>query len=197
MQRILYTLFFSLFSTIVSAKTILVVGDSLSAAYNMPLHSGWVELLRQRIEPSHRVVNSSISGDTSAGGIARLPQALDTHKPDIVILELGANDGLRGLSLKQMKRNLADMIRLAHSSGAEVLLAGMELPPNYGPVFNQRFRQIYTELASEERISLIPFFLDDVAGKDHLIQPDGLHPNERAQPMILDNVWPHLEKLLL
>ncbi len=197
MQRILYALLIFVFSTIVSAKTILVVGDSLSAAYNMPLDAGWVKLLQQRIEPAHRVVNASISGDTSAGGLSRLPIALNQHSPDIVIVELGANDGLRGLSLKQMKANLEQMVRLSRQSGAEVIIAGMELPPNYGPAFNQKFRQIYTELASEQSISLIPFLLDDVAGKDHLIQPDGLHPNEHAQPLILDNVWPYLENLLL
>ncbi len=197
MQRILSTLLIFVFSTIVSAKTVLVVGDSLSAAYNMPLDAGWVQLLHQRIQPAHIVVNASISGDTSAGGLSRIGHSLKQHKPDIVILELGANDGLRGLPLQQMKNNLASMIRLSQLSGAEVILAGMELPPNYGPAYNQKFRRIYSELDEEHKIRLVPFILARVAGKDQFIQADGLHPNESAQPLIMENVWPHLEKLLL
>lgn len=162
----------------------------------MQVEAGWVHLLRDRLTPDHQVVNASISGDTSAGGLARLPQSLQEHKPDIVILELGANDGLRGLSLAQMKQNLTDMINLSQTSGAQVILAAMQLPPNYGPFYTKKFRQIYTELQTTHSVKLVPFLLDNVGGVDDLIQEDGLHPNTKAQPIILENVWPHLAPLL-
>lgn len=173
-----------------------MLGDSLSAAYNMELDAGWVHLLSQRIAPQHQVINASISGDTSAGGLARLPDALGRYKPDIVILELGANDGLRGLSLQQLQQNLTEMIELSQNSGAEVLLAAMQLPPNYGPFYTNRFHQIYRDLETSHQVALVPFLLDKVGGVAELIQADGLHPNEKAQPIILENVWHPLQPLL-
>lgn len=162
----------------------------------MEVEAGWVHLLEDRLTPNHQVVNASISGDTSAGGLARLPQSLQTHKPDIVILELGANDGLRGLSLAQMKQNLTDMINLSQTSGAEVILAAMQLPPNYGPYYTKKFRQIYNDLTSSHNVTLIPFLLENVGGVTELVQEDGLHPNAEAQPIILENVWRYLLPLL-
>lgn len=182
-----------------SAKTILVVGDSLSAAYNMPKQQGWVALLDKRLEQkssSHQIINASISGDTTSGGLARLSQALQSHQPDIVILALGANDGLRALPLPTMKQNLAKMIELTESQGSEVLLAGMQLPPNYGPYYTNRFKAIYEELAASHSVKLVPFFLHEVGGVEELTQADGLHPNASAQPIILENIWPHLQPLL-
>lgn len=182
-----------------TAQTILVLGDSLSAAYNMPTEQGWVALLDKRltkVADSHHVINASISGDTTSGGLARLPQALQSHQPDIVILAVGTNDGLRALGLTSMKENLAKMIELTESQGRQVLLAGMKLPPNYGPFYNNKFIAIYRDLASSYEVSLIPFLLDRVGGVNELIQTDGLHPNAKAQPVILENVWPHVQDLL-
>ncbi|WIO74782.1 arylesterase [Porticoccaceae bacterium LTM1] len=183
------------------AQTILVIGDSLSSAYNMGEEQGWVNLLQDKLdkkypESRYQVVNSSTSGDTTAGGLSRLPAMLEQHSPDVVIVELGANDGLRGLSLKQMKRNLEKMIELSMDKNAEVILAGMLLPPNYGELFNKKFHQVYLDLGDEQDITLIPFFLENVGGVAKYIQADGMHPNSDAQPLILDNVWPHLELLL-
>ena len=184
---------------LVSAQTILVLGDSISAAYNMPTEQGWVALLDKRLDEapgSHQIINASISGDTTSAGLARFPQALQSHQPDIVILALGTNDGLRALDLTSIKENLAKMIELTESRGGQVLLAGMQLPPNYGPFFNNKFNAIYRDLASFYEVSLIPFLLDQVGGVNELTQADGLHPNAKAQPLILDNVWPHLQNLL-
>ena len=196
MQRALIVILLVLCPVIVSAKTVLVLGDSLSAAYNMKLEAGWVHLLSERLGPNHQVINASISGDTTAGGVNRLPAALKKHRPDIVILELDANDGLRGLSLTQMKRNLSKMIELSQISGAKVILAAMHLPPNYGDLYNSKFHNVYTELKREHNIVLIPFLLDQVGGVDDMIQADGLHPNEKAQPIILVTVWAYLGELL-
>ena len=165
----------------------------------MAPEQGWVSLLDNRLNQhadAHDIVNASISGDTTASGLARLPQALDSHQPDIVILALGANDGLRGLSLVQMKQNLAQMIELTETQGRQILLVGMQLPPNYGPFYNNKFRAIYRDLASTYEVSLIPFLLDEVGGVDALVQVDGLHPNAKAQPLIIDNIWAHLQNLL-
>lgn len=176
-----------------------MVGDSLSAAYNMPKQQGWVALLDKRLEQvsrSHHIINASISGDTTSGGLARLPQALQSHQPDIVILALGANDGLRALPLPNMRQNLAKMIELTESQGGKVLLAGMQLPPNYGPYYTNRFKAIYEELAANHSVKLVPFFLHEVGDVKELTQADGLHPNASAQPIILENIWPHLQPLL-
>ena len=191
------------FSPIVTAQTILVLGDSLSAAHNMAPEQGWVFLLDKRLKShsnstaaAHNIINASISGDTTASGLARLPLALTTHQPDIVILALGANDGLRGLSLTRMQQNLAQMIELSKIRGVQIVLAGMQLPPNYGPVYNNKFKAIYSDIASTYEVSLIPFLLHQVGGEKGLTQADGLHPSAKAQPIILENVWPHLQAVL-
>jgi acyl-CoA thioesterase I len=181
------------------APSILVVGDSLSAGYGIDVRDGWVALLQQRLTKQgypYTVMNASISGDTTAGGLARLPAALKRQPPQIVILELGANDGLRGLSLRATRANLEAMIKAAQSTGARVLLVGIQLPPNYGPDYTDKFRAIYHDLAQRHNLPLVPFLLDGVALKPELMQPDGLHPRAAAQPRLLDNVWPYLEPLL-
>ena len=181
------------------APVILVLGDSLSAAYGIPAEQGWVNLLQRRLAERgfpHQVVNNSISGDTTSGGLSRLPAALTREKPAMVILELGANDGLRGQPIMAMTTNLAQLIELAQQSGAKVILAEMRIPPNYGSLYTQKFQAVFSELAKRYDIALIPFLLDGVAGNPALIQDDGLHPRAEAQARILDNVWPTLEPLL-
>ncbi len=181
------------------APVILVLGDSLSAAYGIPAEQGWVSLLQRRLAERgfpHQVVNNSISGDTTSGGLSRLPAALTRGQPTLVILELGANDGLRGQPIMAMTANLARLIELAQQAGAKVALAEMRIPPNYGPLYTQKFQAAFSELAKRYDITLIPFLLDGVAGNPALIQDDGLHPRAEAQIRILDNVWPTLEPLL-
>jgi acyl-CoA thioesterase-1 len=178
---------------------LLVLGDSLSAAYGIPAEQGWVSLLQRRLAERgfpHRVVNASISGDTTSGGLSRLPATLERHRPALVILELGANDGLRGQPPMAMANNLGRMIELSRQAGARVLLAEMRVPPNYGPLYAQKFQATFSELAKRYEIPLIPFLLDGVAGNTALIQDDGLHPRAEAQTQVLDNVWPVLEPLL-
>ncbi|HXH02105.1 MAG TPA: arylesterase [Candidatus Competibacteraceae bacterium] len=178
---------------------ILVLGDSLSSGYGIELAHSWVNLLQQRLQTQgypHRVVNASISGDTSTGGRSRLPAALAQHRPDIVILELGGNDGLRGLPLEVVKSNLAAMIESAHQAGAQVLLAEMRIPPNYGPRYTEKFQALYGELARQYDVPLIPFLLDGVAAQPGMMQEDGIHPTAAAQMRIVDNVWKVLEPLL-
>ena len=182
-----------------AAGTILIVGDSISAGFGLDTRLGWVSLLEQRLEREghdDRVVNASISGDTSAGGQARLPALLTEHKPDVVIVELGGNDGLRGQPPAQLQQNLAAMIDAAKTAGAKVLLLGMQLPPNYGPRYTEAFAGVYTQLADEKQIALVPFFLEGVGGHPELMQADGLHPAAAAQKRLLDNVWPVLKPLL-
>jgi acyl-CoA thioesterase-1 len=181
------------------APVVLVLGDSLSAAYGIPAEQGWVNLLQRRLAERgfpHQVVNNSISGDTTSGGLSRLPAALAREHPAIVILELGANDGLRGQPIMAMTANLARLIELAQQTGAKVALAEMQIPPNYGPLYTQKFQAAFGELAKRYDIALIPFLLDGVAGDPALIQDDGLHPRAEAQTRIMDNVWPTLEPLL-
>ena len=174
---------------------ILVVGDSLSAAYRIPETRSWVALLARRL-PDRRIVNASISGETSAGGRARLPGLLARFAPRIVVIELGANDGLRGQPIDRLRENLAAMIRQARDHGAAALLVGMELPPNYGRRYTTAFRRVYRELARAYRVPLVPFLLAGVATVPSLMQADGLHPTAAAQPRILETVWPVLEELL-
>ena len=196
--RILFLLLFIVPST-APARIILVVGDSLSAAYGIPVEQGWVFLLQGRLETegyAYRVVNASISGDTTANGRARLPRALTSHEPAAVLLELGGNDGLRGLSLTAMKGNLAAMISSARDADAQVLLIGMQLPPNYGPLFTERFQAVYHELARERDVSLLPSLVDGIGTEQNLMQADGIHPNSAAQPLILERVWKELVPLL-
>ncbi|MBS1222512.1 MAG: Arylesterase [Proteobacteria bacterium] len=181
------------------APVILVFGDSLSAGYGLPAEQGWVSLLQRRLAERgfpHQIVNASISGDTTSGGLSRLPATLERHRPALVILELGANDGLRGQPPMAMANNLARMIELSQQSGARVLLAEMRIPPNYGPLYTQKFQATFGELAKRYDIPLIPFLLEGVAGNPALTQDDGLHPRAEGQPRVLDNVWPTLEPLL-
>ena len=188
--------------TIASTQTILVFGDSLSASYGVPQGQGWVALLEQKLArnkldmASYKVVNASVSGETTSGGLVRFSNTLATHKPNIVILELGANDGLRGLPITEMQANLNQMITQAKTAKAKVLLIGMKIPPNYGLKYTKNFSATYTSLAKQQNIALVPFLLEGVAGKPELIQTDGLHPIAAAQPQLLDNVWKVLAKLL-
>ena len=182
-----------------SASTILVFGDSLSAAYGIRPEQGWVTLLTQRLQTQgygYQVVNASVSGETSSGGLERLPRALSLHTPGIVVLELGANDGLRGLPVSAMRDNLAQMVRLAQRAGAHVLLVGIRIPPNYGPRYTDEFARVYPELAQQYHLPLVPFLLEKVALDPALMQEDGMHPNAAAEPIVLDTLWPYLKPLL-
>lgn len=184
----------------VSAKqSLLVMGDSLSAAYNLPASQGWVALTASGMKKTHpnwQVVNASVSGETSAGGLSRLPAALKQHKPRLVIIELGANDGLRGLPLLQTRHNLQRMIQLSKQSGAKVLLIGIQMPPNYGPAYTKGFAAIFPELAKQEKTALLPFLLEPIALSRAYFLPDQLHPNPQGQIKIRDHVWPVLKPLL-
>lgn len=183
----------------VAPRTVLVLGDSLSAAHNMPTAAGWVHLLDERtakMTPAWRVVNASISGETSLGGRHRLPALLKGVRPRVLVLELGANDGLRALPLPALRDNLAAMLDMARAAHVRVLLVGIELPVNYGPRYRDGLRAVYAQLARQYQVPLLPFLLDGVALDPALIQADGLHPNAQAQPRLLDNVWPLLQPLL-
>ena len=181
------------------AGTLLVVGDSISAAFGLDSRQGWVALLENRLKEEgfeHSVVNASISGDTSAGGAARLSALLAEHKPELVIIELGGNDGLRGQPPAQLQQNLASMIDASQASGAEVLLLGMRLPPNYGARYTSAFAQVFADLAERKQVPLVPFFLEGVGGVPGMMQADGIHPTQDAQAVLLDNVWPTLKPML-
>lgn len=180
------------------APRLLVLGDSLSAAYGIEVQQGWVSLLEQRLAAKypHRVINASVSGETTGGGLSRLPALLKQHQPALVIVELGGNDGLRGYPLNVMKQQLALIIETSRNAGAEVLLVGMQIPPNYGPRYTNRFRDIYTELAEQYDLPLVEFLLADVALSPELMQKDGIHPTAAAQEKMLDNVWPVLQPIL-
>ena len=178
---------------------VLVLGDSLSAAYGIALEDGWVALLQarlQRVGLDYRVVNAGVSADTTAGGLARLPDLLARHRPAVLILELGANDGLRGFRPALIRENLAQCIRLGRAAGSQVMLIGIQLPPNYGAAFNQVFQAVFQDLAKTEGVPLVPSLLAGVAEDRALMQADDLHPNAQAQSRILDTVWPTLEPLL-
>lgn len=186
-------------SAYATQPTIVVLGDSLSAAYGVLSKQSWTHLLQQRLtieQYPHQVINDSISGDTTQGGLTRLPGILTRHQPDVVILELGGNDGLRGLSLQKMQANLAQMVELAQAQGAKILLLGMKIPPNYGPLYTQHFEQVFREVAARYQIAFEPFFLEDVVDRPELMQNDGIHPNATAQPLMLDRVWDDLKPLL-
>ena len=189
--------------TIASARTILVFGDSLSAGYGVPQGQGWVALLAQKLAQNksndasyYNVINASISGETTSGGLARFSAALVSHKPNIVILELGANDGLRGLPISEMQSNLSQMVKQAKTAKVKVLLIGMKIPPNYGLKYSKNFTQMYANIGKQYKIALVPFLLEGVAGKPTLIQDDGLHPTAIAQPALLSSVWIQLDGLL-
>lgn len=182
-----------------AGPTLLVFGDSLSAGYGLKNGEAWPALLAERLRKSHphySVVNASVSGETSAGGRTRLPAALDRHRPRIVILALGANDGLRGLAPDALRGNLKAMIGTARSAGAKVLLVGMEMPPNYGPDYTRKFRAVFADLARSEKVPLVPFLLAGFAERRDLFQPDTIHPTAAAQALIVENVWPPLKSLL-
>lgn len=181
------------------AGTLLVVGDSISAALGLDTSQGWVALLEQRLaeqDKPHNVINVSISGDTTAGGLARLPRLLKEHKPDWVVIELGGNDGLRGMPTPNMQKNLQAMIELIRQANAQVVLLGMRLPPNYGLRYNRSFEQVFADLAEQYDLPWVPFFLEGVGGVEGMMQPDGIHPRAEAQGRLLDNVWPVLKPLL-
>jgi acyl-CoA thioesterase-1 len=203
MSRVIGVVLFCLFVAGSSAwagereRTILVFGDSLSAAYGLRAGEGWVTLLEKRLAgKGYRVVNASVSGETTSGGRARLPRALEQHRPDIVVLELGGNDGLRGLPIATAQANLADMIRQVRDSGARLLLLGIRIPPNYGAAYTRQLDAMYAQLAERNDVPFVPFFLEGVALDDRLMQADGVHPNAAGQPRLLDNVWKGLSPLL-
>ena len=199
MLKFIFAVVISLVSLSATAKSIVVLGDSISAAYGIEVGQGWVALVQGKLQEKHNdyvVNNESISGDTSAGGLARIGDALTRHKPSLVIIELGANDGLRGLSPAILKTNLAEIARRAKESGAKVLLLSMRIPPNYGKRYTEMFYNVYPQLSKELSIPYVPFILEDVALVKQLMQQDGLHPNEKAQAIIVEKIWPHLVNLL-
>ncbi|MDG2251028.1 MAG: arylesterase [Gammaproteobacteria bacterium] len=182
-----------------ATNTLLVYGDSLSAAYGIQEAQGWVSLLETRLNEEdwpYKLINGSVSGETTTGGLERLPAMLSNYQPDLVILELGGNDGLRGLPLETLKANLKKMISLIRAAGSEVLLTGIQIPPNYGPRYTEPFFSLYTEISEEDSLALVPFLIDGIPQQPELMQNDGIHPKAEAQIMILDNVWPYLEPML-
>lgn len=183
-----------------AAPNILVFGDSLSAAYGIPVEAGWVALLAHRLQPglqpTYQVINASVSGETTAGGLTRLPKLLAAHRPFLTIVELGANDGLRGLPLTQSARNLESMINLVQKQGGKVLLVGMQLPPNYGTAYASKFQTMFTDLAKKKKVRLVPFLFAGIASQPDKFQADGLHPTAQAQTALLDNVWRELKPML-
>jgi acyl-CoA thioesterase-1 len=182
-----------------AAQTIVVVGDSLSSGYGLTAEQSWVSMLRERLASEaygYDVVNASIAGDTSAGGLARLPRLLKEHSPDVVVIELGGNDGLRGLPLAEMKKNLAAMIERSQKMGAQVVVVGMYIPPNYGPDYTQQFFGTFGELAKRYKTALVPYLMEDFALKPEYFQPDRIHPTAEAQPLMMERVWKALRPLL-
>ena len=199
LTRILIILAFCFTATAQAAPVILIYGDSLSADYGLPQNTGWANLLAQRLEQkklNYQVVNASISGETTAGGLYRIEQTLTTHQPAIVIVELGANDGLRGLSLDATRNNLEGIIQASRKHKAKVVIVGMQLPPNYGKTYAEKFQRNYIDLAKRYKLPLVPFMMEGFAGRRELFQADNLHPAVAAQPLILDNIWQGLLPLL-
>ncbi|TLY62586.1 MAG: arylesterase [Gammaproteobacteria bacterium] len=191
--------FIALQNAVASDRTILVLGDSLSAAYGIRPELGWVALLAKRLQAQgygYQLINASVSGETTSGGLQRLPRALRLHQPGILILELGANDGLRGLPLAATRENLAKMVQVGQEAGARVLLVGMRIPPNYGPRYTDEFARVFPEIAKQYHLPLVPFLLQGVALDPSFMQDDGLHPNARGEPAVLDTLWRYLEPLL-
>lgn len=178
---------------------LLVVGDSLSAGYGLATGESWTALLQEKLDRlgyPHRVINASISGDTTRGGLARLPRALTIHQPEIVVIELGGNDGLRALPPDEIRRNLDGMVALSQERGAEVIITGIRVPPNYGPVYAEKFQAAFRSVAEERQVPLTPFVLEGIALEPGMMQEDGIHPTAAAQPTILQNLWPWIEPLL-
>lgn len=199
-SKLLATITICLVPTIVSAKTILVLGDSLSAGYGIDVKQGWVNLLQQRLDQQypkkHKVVNASVSGETTSGGLARLQKLLITYKPDVVVIELGGNDGLRGQPPQMIQKNLAQLVQLSQKQKATVLLFGMKIPPNYGSAYSNAFENNYKVVSQQYKIKLLPFFLEGVAGQKALIQNDQIHPNAKAQPIMLNLAYPYIRGAL-
>jgi acyl-CoA thioesterase-1 len=198
-RNLLFVIYFIVFSVSAQGKNLLVLGDSLSAAYGIPVAQGWVFLLEQRIvrqDLGYKVLNASISGETTLGARTRLDKLLNEYQPELVVIELGANDGLRGFSLAEIEQNLSDIVKRIKQAGANVLLVPMQLPPNYGAAYNQRFMSIYKSVSVNMDVSLSKFILDDIAQHPELMQADGLHPVQAAQSVMLENIWPGLEGLL-
>ena len=197
--RILLLLILTAVTPVHAARTILVFGDSLSAGYGLPAGSGWVSLLEQRLKRDrldYTIVNASISGETTLGGRNRIADALAEHKPAVVIVQLGGNDGLRGNSIEETRRNLIAIVGASRKGGAKVLLVGMRIPPNYGKVYTRRFEALFAEVARQQNASLVPFMLQGFADKPEWFQSDGIHPAVEAQPRILDNIYRRLRALL-
>lgn len=199
MRSILFAALLAMSGSTIAAPTILVFGDSLSAAYGIPESAGWVALLGERLKQrksNYTVANASISGETSAGGAARIGKALASAKPSIVVVELGANDGLRGLPVTEMKKNLTAIVQASKREGARVVLVGMQLPPNYGVPYVNQFKAVFGEIAKEERVAFVPFLLEGLDQREQF-QADNLHPTAQAQPILLENVWRKLAAMLL
>lgn len=184
----------------VFAKTILILGDSLSAGYGVTMQQGWVNLLQQRLNQQypkqHKVINASVSGETTSGALARLPKLLQTHQPNIVVIELGGNDALRGQPPQMIQQNLAKLIQNSQKSKATVLLFGMKIPPNYGTAYSKAFETNYKVLSQQYKVKLLPFFMQGVAGNKNLMQKDLIHPNANAQKILLDNAYPYIKGAL-
>ena len=201
-RGISYLAMFSLclIPAVVSAKTIMIVGDSISAAYGMQAEQGWVYLLQKRLDQQypkkHKVVNASVSGETSSGAVARLPKLLKTYKPQIVVIELGGNDGLRGQSPLLIQKNLANLIQQSQQAKATVIILGMKIPPNYGTAYSQAFEKNYTIVSQQYKVKLMPFFLTGVAGNKNLMHSDLVHPNAKAQSILLNNAYPYIKGAL-
>lgn len=203
MKSAFHCLFFSMICLLpVSsfAKTIMILGDSLSAGYGLNPQQGWVALLKQRLNQQfpkqHQVVNASVSGETTSGALARLPRLLQTHKPDVVVIELGGNDGLRGQPPQMIQKNLAQLIQQSQKSQAKVVLLGMKIPPNYGAAYSQAFEKNYQTLSQQYKVKLHPFFMNGIAGNKNLMQKDLIHPNAVAQKILLDNAYPLIQGAL-
>jgi len=199
MFKVFLVSLFLCISSLTQAKSIVVLGDSISAAYGFEVEQGWVALMQENIKseyPDYTIYNESISGDTSAGGLARLPLIIKKYNPNIIMLELGANDGLRGMSLFAMKKNLSAIIEQSKKSGAQVLILSMRIPSNYGKRFTDMFYGSYQKLSTQHEVSVVPFILENVALDKKFMQRDGLHPNALAQPIISNHIYPYLIKLL-
>ncbi|HZW14513.1 MAG TPA: arylesterase [Noviherbaspirillum sp.] len=199
-QMAAFTLFLFATTAYSASKTVLVLGDSLSAEYGLNRGSGWVPLLEKRLKAEKidaSIINASISGETTGGGRARLPALLERHQPDVVVIELGANDGLRGLPLSAAEANLRSMITASHTAQAKVLLVGMQLPPNYGKAYTEKFIALFADIARSTGTPLVPFLLQGIADQPHMFQSDRIHPAAEAQPIMLENIWPFLKPLLL
>lgn len=199
-MRPLFTLIMLLFAAPAWSTTVLVVGDSISAAYGLAEKDGWVQLAEDQLQPASEgdleFINASISGDTTSGGMARLPEALERFEPDLVVIELGGNDGLRGYSLKQMRENLTTMVQASEASGAEVLILGIEIPTNYGAAYTRRFADIFQKVADATGAALVPFILEPIATDRDYFQPDGIHPTAEAQPLLAQHVLPSIAQIL-